>query len=64
MGIFQNLIEGGWKGVRKKKKKKTGHVVGTPLDIFKTLYEKILSKEIILKKSNANIKLGTGGVGI
>ena len=38
VGIFQNLIEGGWK--RLLKKKQLGHVVGMPLDSFKTLYEK------------------------
>ena len=41
------LIEGGWKILYKK----AGHVVGMPLDNFKTLYEKGL-----LKKTNANIK--------
>ena len=36
MGIFQNVIEGGWKRLLKK----AGHVVGMPLDSFKTLYKK------------------------
>ena len=34
-----------------KKKKKACHVVGVPLNSFKTLYEKLL-----FKKTNANIK--------
>ena len=49
MGIFQNLIEGGWK--RLLKKQQLGHVVGMPLDSFKTLYEKMT-----VQKANANIK--------
>ena len=43
MGIFQNLIEGSWKRLFKKKrikeKRKAGHA-GKPLDSFKTLHEK------------------------
>ena len=38
---------------RKKKKKKGGHVVGKPLDSFKTVEE--FRKET-LQKTNANIK--------
>ena len=37
VGIFQNLIEGGWK--RLLKKKKAGHVEGMSLDSFETLYK-------------------------
>ena len=43
-GIFKNLIEGGWKRL---KKKKAGHVVGMPLDSFKTIYEKRLFKKLV-----------------
>ena len=38
-GNISNLIKGGWKRLSKKahkKQKKTGHVVGMPLDSFKT----------------------------
>ena len=51
VGTFQNLIEVGWKRLSKKHQKKADHVVGMPLDSFKTLYEKQLSK-----KPNASIK--------
>ena len=51
VGIFQNLIEGGWNRLNQKKLKKASHVVGMPLDCFKKLYEKRL-----FKKTNANIK--------
>ena len=44
----------GWlEKIVKKKKKKVGHVVGMPLDSFKTLCEKRLLKKT---KTNANIK--------
>ena len=48
VGIFQNLIEGGCKRLKKeKKKRKAGHVVGMPLDSFKSLYEKRLFKKLM-----------------
>ena len=41
----------GWLEKIVKKKKKAGHVVGMPLDSFKTLY-----KKTTVKKTDANIK--------
>ena len=43
VGIFQNYD----RGRLKKIVKKAGHVVGKPLDGFKTLYEKPLFKKLM-----------------
>ena len=48
VGIFQNLIEGGWKRLLKKKKKKSRSCYGKAIGQFKTLYEKRLLKMQIL----------------